>query len=103
MAKRLILIGSARVLVPAFLLFCFPLFSQTDITQPRDPTGDGFKNLQEAHYLTGKVVMEDGSPPPVLVVIEAVCSGIARQVGTTDSKGRFTFDLEGIKTCEIRA
>src|SRR5688572_26424344 len=43
--------------------------------------------------LSGKVMMEDGTPPPELVLIERVCNGIARPEGYTDSKGRFSFQL----------
>src|SRR5689334_24916378 len=82
----------AAVFVLAFLLPSWLLFAQQDIGQPTtsgDASADGFKALQEPHYLTGTVTMEDGSPPPALVVIEAVCNGTARQLATTDSKGRF--------------
>jgi tetratricopeptide (TPR) repeat protein len=43
--------------------------------------------------LSGKVMMEDGTPPPELVLIERVCNGVARPEGYTDSKGRFNFQL----------
>lgn len=42
-------------------------------------------------YLSGRVLMEDGTPPPEPVIIESVCNGIARQQAYTDSKGRFSF------------
>ena len=43
--------------------------------------------------LSGKVMMDDGTPPPELVLIERVCNGVARPEGYTDSKGRFSFQL----------
>jgi tetratricopeptide (TPR) repeat protein len=43
--------------------------------------------------LSGKVMMEDGTPPPEPVLIERVCNGIARGEQHTDSKGRFSFQL----------
>jgi tetratricopeptide (TPR) repeat protein len=43
--------------------------------------------------LSGKVMMEDGTPPPELVLIERVCNGVAKPEGYTDSKGRFSFQL----------
>jgi Flp pilus assembly protein TadD len=43
--------------------------------------------------LSGKVVMDDGTPPPESVVIERVCNGMPRPEGYTDSKGRFSFQL----------
>ena len=44
-------------------------------------------------FLSGKVVMEDGTPPPDAVTIERVCGGSVRPEGYTDSKGRFSFQL----------
>jgi len=43
--------------------------------------------------LSGKVMMQEGTPPPELVLIERVCNGIAKPEGYTDSKGRFSFQL----------
>ncbi len=45
-------------------------------------------------YLSGKVVLQDGTPPPDLVKIERVCAGTPRFQGYTDSKGRFQFQLD---------
>lgn len=44
-------------------------------------------------FLSGKVMLEDGTPPPDPVVIERVCNGVARPEAYTDSKGRFSFQL----------
>jgi tetratricopeptide (TPR) repeat protein len=44
-------------------------------------------------FLSGKVILDDGTPPPDSVVIERVCNGIARPEAYTDSKGRFSFQL----------
>ena len=44
-------------------------------------------------FLSGKVVMEDGTPPPDAVTIERVCGGSVRPEAYTDSKGRFSFQL----------
>jgi len=44
-------------------------------------------------FLSGKVVLEDGTPPPDPVGIERVCNGLARPEGYTDSKGRFSIQL----------
>jgi tetratricopeptide (TPR) repeat protein len=49
--------------------------------------------MQRPIFLSGKVVMEDGTPPPDSVTIERVCNGIARPEAYTDSKGRFSFQL----------
>jgi tetratricopeptide (TPR) repeat protein len=44
-------------------------------------------------FISGKVVLEDGTPPPTTVTILRVCNGIERAMGYTDSKGNFSFDL----------
>ena len=44
-------------------------------------------------YVSGRVMMEDGTPPPESIVIERVCNGQPRPEGYTDSKGRFNFEL----------
>src|SRR5258707_3461960 len=49
--------------------------------------------LNRSTYLSGKVLMDDGAPPPEPVVIERVCNGAPRAEGYTDSKGRFSFQL----------
>jgi hypothetical protein len=45
-------------------------------------------------FLSGKVIMEDGTPPPDSVRIEKICSGNPRPEGYTDSKGRFNIQLD---------
>lgn len=49
--------------------------------------------MQRPIFLSGKVVMEDGTPPPDSVVIERICNGRVRPEAYTDSKGRFSFQL----------
>ncbi|MBS1833539.1 MAG: tetratricopeptide repeat protein [Acidobacteria bacterium] len=44
-------------------------------------------------FFTGKVMMEDGTPPTEPVTIEQVCNGTARPKAYTDSKGRFSYNL----------
>ena len=71
--------------------------------QPGRPTFPGNDQQQQRQMedmmrnrpimLSGKVMMDDGTPPPELVLIERVCNGIARPEGYTDSKGRFSFQL----------
>ncbi len=41
--------------------------------------------------ISGKVVMDDGSPIPPNITIQRVCSGMVHSVAYTDSKGRFSF------------
>jgi tetratricopeptide (TPR) repeat protein len=49
--------------------------------------------MQRPVFLSGKVVMEDGTPPPDPAIIERVCGATVRPEGYTDTKGRFNFQL----------
>ena len=44
-------------------------------------------------FVSGRVLLEDGTPPPESVVMERVCNGQPRSEGYTDSKGYFSFEL----------
>jgi tetratricopeptide (TPR) repeat protein len=68
-----------------------PTFPGRDQQQQQQQMEDMMRN--RPIMLSGKVMMEDGTPPPELVLIERVCNGIARPEGYTDSKGRFSFQL----------
>jgi tetratricopeptide (TPR) repeat protein len=62
--------------------------------QPRQPTQQlPYPEMERPIFLSGKVVMEDGTPPPESVAIERVCNGIPRREQFTDSKGHFSFQL----------
>src|ERR1700676_5043736 len=47
--------------------------------------------------LTGKVVMEDGTPPPESVAIQLMCRATIRSVGYTGPKGGFVVDVNDRK------
>lgn len=64
---------------------------QPDFSTQRDRTT--FPEIQRPIFLSGRVMMEDGTPPPDSVVIERVCNGVVRPEGYTDSKGRFSFQF----------
>ena len=49
---------------------------------------------QRPVFISGRVVLDDGTPPPELVRIEKVCGGNPRPQGYTDHKGHFSFDLD---------
>jgi tetratricopeptide (TPR) repeat protein len=49
-------------------------------------------------YISGKVMMDDGTSPPESVLIQLICSGSPRSVGYTDSKGNFGVDLNNRTT-----
>jgi tetratricopeptide (TPR) repeat protein len=63
--------------------------------QPTDPTQQTtqFPEMDRPIFLTGKVLLDDGTPPPVNIVILRVCYGSSRPMTYTDSKGRFGMDL----------
>ena len=68
----------------------------TGRTQPgigEQQTPNNFPEMQRPIFLSGKVVLQDGTAPPEPVVIERVCNGVVRPQGYTDSKGRFSFQL----------
>jgi tetratricopeptide (TPR) repeat protein len=44
-------------------------------------------------FITGKVVLGDGTPPAESVRIERVCNGTVRTEGQTDHKGNFSIEL----------
>ena len=44
-------------------------------------------------YVSGRVLTEDGTPPPGSVTIVRICSGVSRAMGYTDGKGNFSFDM----------
>lgn len=56
-------------------------------------TQQPFPEIQRPIFLSGKVVLEDGTPPPEPVIIERICGGQPRPEAYTDSKGRFSFQL----------
>jgi tetratricopeptide (TPR) repeat protein len=57
------------------------------------PTTDNSGIMQRPYYLSGKVALQDGTPPPESVPIQLMCGAAPRIVGYTDSKGRFNVDL----------
>lgn len=56
----------------------------------RDPT---FQEMRRPIYISGKVMLTDGVPPPDFITMYLVCNGQARPQGYTDSKGRFSISL----------
>jgi tetratricopeptide (TPR) repeat protein len=57
------------------------------------PTSPTIGNSNGNIYLTGKVVLDDGTPPPEPLTIERVCNGAPRAQAYTDQKGRFSFQI----------
>lgn len=72
----------------------------TPLPTPREPQREPdwrqqqpIPELQRPIFLSGRVVLEDGTPPPEPVVIERICNGQPRPEAYTDSRGRFSFQL----------
>jgi tetratricopeptide (TPR) repeat protein len=61
--------------------------------QPGNDPRQQFPEMPRPIFISGKVMLEDGTPPQDSVVIERVCGGIPRPEGYTDSKGRFSFEV----------
>jgi tetratricopeptide (TPR) repeat protein len=60
---------------------------------PNNNPNNRFPDQQRPIFLSGKVMLDDGTPPPEPVTIERVCNGNPRAEAYTDSKGRFSFQL----------
>jgi tetratricopeptide (TPR) repeat protein len=58
-----------------------------------NPNGDSTPQPGVRHFLSGKVMMDDGSAPPEPVAVERVCGAARKSGGHTDSKGRFNFQV----------
>jgi len=64
----------------------------TTTTNPTQP-GNTQNLPQTPIFISGRVMLEDGSAPTESVVIERVCSGVSHSEGYTDSKGYFSIQL----------
>lgn len=101
-------------------IFCIPLFGQnkgggaptgpgtgtgTGITTPSpttttpninttpNTTQPPMPSYSRPMYVSGRVVMDDGTPPPASVTIVRVCNGVNRAMGYTTTHGDFSFDM----------
>ncbi|MDQ6679051.1 MAG: tetratricopeptide repeat protein [Acidobacteriota bacterium] len=108
-------------LLPAVFLYSFAGFGQKGVspgrpvspgspnpglpntntnTNPRNPTTQPNNtspygaDIARPVFLSGKVVLDDGTPPPEPVRIEKICGATPRPQGYTDMKGRFSFQLD---------
>ena len=50
-------------------------------------------NTPQPIFISGRVMMEDGTPPPEPATIETVCNATTHKEGYTDSKGYFSLEL----------
>ena len=49
--------------------------------------------IQQPIFLSGRVMLDDGTPPTDQVVIQTVCNGMPHSEGYADSKGYFSLEL----------
>jgi tetratricopeptide (TPR) repeat protein len=65
--------------------------SPTSTTNPNNtPTP---VNIPQPIFVSGRVVLEDGTAPAGLITVETVCNGSSHAEGYTDSKGYFSIEL----------
>ena len=64
-------------------------------TNPQPTNPNSSQGTRVPVPISGRVMVDDGAPPPETVVIERVCSGNARAEGYTDRKGYFSIDMGG--------
>lgn len=57
------------------------------------PNGTSPTDLRPPLYLSGKVLLDDGTPPPDRVAVQLVCRSQPRIIGYTDRKGNFSADV----------
>lgn len=73
-----------------------PSRPSTDTTGP-PPTPGGQSGARQAMprilYISGRVIMQDGTPPPEPMTVEMVCNGQVFQQVLSRSKGQFDFEL----------
>jgi len=62
-------------------------------TTPSTASAPTSESVQRPIFLSGSVMMDDGSPLPPNVVIQQLCSGSQHSVAYADSKGHFSFQF----------
>jgi len=100
----------SRFPLACFLLFCLTAaLRPSAAAQTRNPGGGSSKsapgttapapnrttdpNLLQPTFVSGKVTLDGGGPPPQPVAIERICNGTARREGYTDAKGQFQLQI----------
>jgi len=70
-----------------------PAPTRTPTTGTTVPTAPSTGITNGNIYLSGTVMLDDGTPPPEGVTIETVCRGVARAQAYTEHGGQFSFQL----------
>jgi tetratricopeptide (TPR) repeat protein len=64
----------------------------TNIPSTPNPTNNP-PTMRPPILLSGRVLLEDGTPPPEPAKIERICNGVSRAEGYADSKGYFSIQI----------
>ena len=67
----------------------------TTVPENTNNQNNSTASLPQPIFVTGRVMIDDGTPLPNSVVIERVCGGSRHAEGYTDSKGFFGIELGG--------
>ncbi len=70
-----------------------PNSSTLQTTNPLQSSLSGTESQEELVFIMGKVVLEDGTPPPFGAVIERDCSGSLIKEATVDMAGHYNFKV----------
>src|ERR1035437_4878240 len=62
-------------------------------TNPQQTTPNTSQSMPVPVPISGRVMVDDGTPPPETVVIQRCCNGNPRAEGYTDHRGYFSIDL----------
>ncbi len=54
-------------------------------------------NTPRSYFMSGKVVVDDGTPLTDPAAVQSVCQGNIHTEGYTDSKGHFSFEINSLK------
>src|SRR5579864_6342513 len=70
----------------------------TNPTNPRTPPNlPSTDTMPRSLFLSGKVMVDDGTLLTDSVIIQSICRGRIRTEGYTDSKGHFSFEVNSLK------
>src|SRR5947209_4001671 len=70
-----------------------PTIGRPTTTNPNSTPQQPTVNIPQPIFLSGRVMLEDGTPPSEPLVMETVCNGVGHAEGYTDAKGYFSLEL----------
>ena len=70
-----------------------PTVGRIPTTTPSTTTPTTPQTVQQPIFLSGRVMLEDGSAPSEPAIIQTLCNGVAHSEGYTDAKGYFSLEL----------